>query len=243
MIIYHGKSLQHENGTYAEFAQLFADAVIRRSPQPFLLVRPDGARMQIVAADGNLMLSVALDSDRQYVSYGSTYAEGTVQFSGLNADCEAKADNFIDASIAMAGVVAFTENKRLSDHFDMRRGIPDRDILSFPTPVAPRPHTQCITVSRTVTLCDDFQRDMASVCEFLDEVENDPDENIDFGDAIQIGSFCGGRTNPAAGTYQFSYYDKSGEVWTFDVNRTIMDSIADGGTKSLAVSATVPKAS
>ena len=73
MIIYQGTSLQHEDGTYAEFSRLFADAVISMSTQPFLLVRTDGARMQIVAEEGNLMLSVALEmrSSRRILMFSS----------------------------------------------------------------------------------------------------------------------------------------------------------------------------
>lgn len=201
-----------------------------------------GGGRHVVAAYGNIMLSVILDADRHYVSYGSTYADGTVRFAGLHKICEAGFDKFIDASIAMAGVDAFFRNARLSDHFDMRRGMPDSGICNFPHPMSVRQKKERTTINKSVTLSPEFRQNMTDVCEFLDEVEDDPDENIDFGDSIQIGAFCGGRTNNAAAAFEFSYYDASGEVWTFKLNRNLMDSIVDGGTTTMCVSASVPRA-
>ncbi len=70
---------------------------------------------------------------------------------------------------------------------------------------------------------------------------DDPDENIDYDDAIQIGSLCGGRLDHWRDTYLFSYHLDNGDVWSFNVPRTVLDGIADGSINKLTVDASVPK--
>ena len=82
---------------------------------------------------------------------------------------------------------------------------------------------------------------MRDVCEYLDGVADDPDENIDYDDAIQIGSLCGGRLDRRRDIYLFSYHLDSGDEWSFKVPRAVMDGIADGSIDKLTVDASVPK--
>ena len=240
MNIYQGTNLIAEKASHDDFVAAFANAVTSQSDTPFLLVRSDDSRMLVAAHDGSLLLAVARDSRDFGVSYGSTYAEGDIVFQGLRSECIAAAENFIDAGIGMNGVRAFFLRKRLHVEIDIKRSLPDEAILEFPTPIGIPVKTERKTISKRVNVTELLRTDMNEVCEFVTEVEDDPDENIDFGDAIQIGSLCGGRINRKTNQFHFSYHDPNGEVWSFDLNRTIMDSVADGSTKQLSVSATVP---
>ena len=240
MIIYHGTDLVGDESSCGDFMSEFAKAVTSHSTRPFLLVRSDGSRMLIATHEGSLLLAVARDSRDFGVSYGSTYAEGDIVFQGLQSECNADAKNFIDAGIAMNGIRAFFSNKRLRDEFDIERSLPDKSILEFPTPISPPVTVKRTTSRKRVDVTDLFRNDMIEVCEFVAEVENDPDENIDFGDAIQIGALCGGRSNRKKNQFLFSYYDPSGEVWSFEISRSMMDSVAGGGTRQLTVTATSP---
>ena len=240
MNIYQGTNLIAEKASHDDFVAAFANAVTSQSDTPFLLVRSDDSRMLVAAHDGSLLLAVARDARDFGVSYGSTYAEGDIVFQGLRSECIAAAENFIDAGIGMNGVRAFFLHKRLHDEIDIKRSLPDEAILEFPTPIGIPVKTERKTISKRVNVTELLRTDMNEVCEFVTEVEDDPDENIDFGDAIQIGSLCGGRINRKTNQFHFSYHDPNGEVWSFDLNRTIMDSVADGSTKQLSVSATVP---
>ena len=237
MIIYHGTDLIGDELSCDDFMAAFANAVASQSSRPFLLVRPDdGCRMLIATDNGLLLLAVAHNSSRFGVSHGSTYAEGDIRFQGIQAECTARSENFIDARLAMNGIRAFFASKRLRDHFNiMPSSLPDRDILYFPKPIAE--HVYIKPISKSIVVTELLQNDMKNVCEFVAGAENDSDENIDFGDAIQIGSLIGGRMDHKANRYVFSHYTLNGEVWSFEINRTIMERLAEGSTTQLTVSA------
>jgi hypothetical protein len=65
--------------------------------------------------------------------------------------------------------------------------------------------------------------------------------NIDFDDAIQIGSLCGGRINRKQDLYLFSYHLNNGDIWQFRVKRTMLEAIAYGGFQTLNVLASIPE--
>jgi hypothetical protein len=96
-------------------------------------------------------------------------------------------------------------------------------------------------VEAHVDVTPELRADMQSVCEYLDEVADDPDVDIDYDDAIQIGSLCGGRINRRKDLYLFTYYLSSGDDWMFEAARTILDGIADGSISRISVTACVPE--
>ena len=147
----------------------------------------------------------------------------------------------MDAAFAVRAIGAFYAKRRMSDFVDFRRGCPDPEIATFPEPFATEERVERECVERRVEVPIELRTDMQSVCELLDEFADDPDENIDFDDAIQIGSLCGGRIDSRKDRYLFSYYLDSGDVWTFEVPRTVLDGIADGSIAALTVMASVPK--
>jgi hypothetical protein len=241
MRVYQGKSMRGDNVDHEAFVRLFGAAIVERSEEPFLLVRDDDSRVQVVTSDGNLMLCLARGPNDCQVSYGSSYVDAPRQFCGLSGMCEAREENFVDASFAMQAVHAFFNKRRMSEFVDFRRGCPDSEIMAFPKPIRGEERVERKLIEKRIEVPVELRTDMQSVCEFLDEVAEDPDENIDFDDAIQIGSLCGGRSDALKDQYIFSYHLDSGDVWQFEVPRTILEGIADGSISRLRVMASVPK--
>ena len=224
MIVYHGTERIRDDAGYAEFMELFGAAVLEQSELPFLLVRDDGVRLLIVRHEGMILLAVACTCFDYAVSRGSTYVEASVRFRGIHGECEAQVSNFVDAAIAVNGIEAFFSKKRIADEVDFTHGLPDKAILSFPNSIrAPRQIRREHTVKR-VTVTEELRRNMMAVCEFLDSQSDDPDFFLG-DDAIQMGSLCGGQMDESNDVFMFSYYDSTGEVWSFEIPRTIMDGI------------------
>jgi hypothetical protein len=241
MQIYRSKTLLQENANFAKFAELFGEAVVEGSAEPFLLVRDDDVRLLVVANDGSVMICIARGANDCSVSYGSSYTDGSRRFRGLSRDYMAKDENFVDPRFAIQAVHAFFDRTRISEHVDLRRGIPDTEITTFPTPIVTPDRVERQFVELHVVVPEELRTDMQSVCDYLDDVADDPDENIDFDDAIQIGSLCGGRIDRRKDIYLFSYYPSNGDVWDFRVRRTILDGVADGSISKLTVTASIPK--
>ena len=241
MRAYRCKTLLDGNADYSAFARLFADAIRDGSSDSFLLVRDDDQRLLVVANESDILLSLARGPNDCMVSYGSSYSDGTRSFFGLSRERVAKDSSFIDAGFAFLAIKAFFERKSFSDHVDFRSGTPDDEIVTFPTVQLTRTRLERILVEMRVDITEELRNDMQQVCEYIDEVGDDPDENIDFDDAIQIASLCGGRINRKQDLYLFSYHLDNGDVWQFRVKRNALDAIADGDMQSLKVLASIPK--
>ena len=245
MIVYRGKKVLSKNADYDRFVQLFGEHIVsKKTDEPFLLIRPDGARLELVLNETKMMLCLAFNSRRLYTSYGSSYVDAAIEFQGLAGPCEAREENFIDAQFAVKEIALFFSGSNFRGAVDFRIGIPDKAITEFPEPI---PDEQSLikerlyTEGKKVPVTEELKNDMKLVCEFLDEFADDPDTNIDFDDAIQIGSLCGGRVNPKTDTYQFTFYLPSGGYWSFEYKRYMLDDIADGISKTITVDECVSK--
>ncbi|MCE3017129.1 MAG: hypothetical protein LW870_14815 [Pirellula sp.] len=241
MRVYRCKTLLDDEADYSAFARLFAGSIRDGSSDSFLLVRGDDQRLLVVASDSDILLSFARGPNDCMVSYGSSYSDGTRTFFGLSRERVAKDSSFVDAAFAFLAIKAFFETKPMSEHVDFRNGTPDDEIVVFPTSMIARPRVKRTLVEMRVNVTEELRNDMKQVCEYIDEVADDPDENIDFDDAIQIASLCGGRINRKQDLYLFSYYLDNGDVWQFRVQRTILEAIADGRLQTLNVLASIPK--
>jgi hypothetical protein len=241
MRVYRSKTLLSDNADFGAFTTLYAQSVIDKSADPFLLVRDDDSRLLIVTDDGSVMLCLANGPNDCMVSYASSYSDRSRQFVGLSGQHNAKDENFVDPRFAIKAIHAFFDQARMSEHVDFRCGAPDSEITIFPLAITARKRVERELVEMRVEVPRELRADMQEVCEYLDGVADDPDENIDFDDAIQIGSLCGGRLNRRHEIYEFSYFQATGDVWAFKVPRTILDGIADGSIDKLTVNASVPK--
>lgn len=241
MRVYRCKTLLDGEADYSAFARLFADSVRDGCSDSFLLVRDDGQRLLVVANESDVLLSLARGPNDCVVSYGSSYSDGTRAFFGLSRECVAKDASFVDAQFAFLAIKAFFEARQISEHVDFRNGTPDDEILVFPTTILARPRVERTLVEMRVEVTEELRNDMRHVCEYIDEVADDPDENIDFDDAIQIASLCGGRINRKQDLYLFSYHLENGDVWQFRVKGTILEAIADGSVQTLNVLASIAR--
>lgn len=241
MQVYRRKTLLSDDADFAAFIKFYGESVADKSHDPFLLVRDDGYRLLVITDDGMVMLSLATAPNDCSVSYASSYSDGSRQFAGLSRQLTAKDENFVDPAFAIKAIHAFFDRKSLSEHVDFRRGTPDSDIAEFPTPMTGRKRVERKLVEMRIAVTPELQSDMRDVCEYLDDVADDPDENIDYDDAIQIGSLCGGRLDRRRDIYLFSYHLDNGDVWSFKVPRTVLDGIANGSIDKLTVDASVPK--
>lgn len=239
MMIYHSEQLISTGAAYSEFLELFGKAMLGQSELPFLLVRGDGQRLFVVVKDGAMMLCLVRSRDDFSTSVQSTYVDEDVAFRGVSSMCAAKSEHFVDAEAAMEAIQAFFSNRRLSKCLNFRRCLPDERILEFPEPIAAAEETmtRCQIVEKKIAIPNELRTDMQEVWEFLQEVTGDEDINIDFDDAIQIGSLCGGRIDERNDIFLFSYYLDTGEIWSFEVPRHILEDIADGRWTEMTVSA------
>ena len=249
MQIYRATDLLKEDATFTDFVGLFGEALSSRSLLPFLLVRPDGPRLLVAFLqeatmdDGNaisVMLVLAFGEQRYQTSYTGSYVDDPVSFRGIRSDHQAKDENFIHPTTALAVIKSFFKGKtRFKEHVDFRLKLPDPDLPNFPTPLAiysPRPRTQ---IEKKVDIPDQLRQDIEAVCRYLDDVAKDENENVDFLDAIQFGSLRGGREDKSSDLFLFTFEHTPTENWEFSIPRLTMDSIADGGTTRIAVTARI----
>lgn len=241
MQVYRGKTLLSDHADFTDFTKFYGEAVAANSHDPILLVRDDDNRLLVITDDGMVMLSLATGPSDCSVSYASSYSDGSRPFAGLSRELTAKDENFVEPAFAIKAVHAFFDRKQMSEHVDFRRGSPDSEITEFPTPMTGRKRVERKLVEMRIVVTPELQSDMRDVCKYLDEVADDPDENIDYGDAVQIGSLCGGRLDRRRDIYLFSYHLDNGDVWSFKVPRTVLDGIGDGSINKLTVDASVPK--
>jgi hypothetical protein len=84
---------------------------------------------------------------------------------------------------------------------------------------------------RKVPIPSDLREAMQEVLSLIKESKRDPDVNIDFDDAIQIGSLCGGRYQKKPNRFDFRYYPERGQqsgTWYLDLHDCDIEDIADG---------------
>jgi hypothetical protein len=241
MRVYRCKTLLDGEADYSAFARLFAKSIRDGSSDSFLLVRDDDQRLLVVASESDILLSLARGPNDCMVSYGSSYSDGTRTFFGLSQERVANDTSFVDAGFAFLAIKAFFETKPISEHVDFRKGTPDDEIVAFPTPMIARPRVERKLVEMRVEVTEELRTDMLDVCEYIDDVADETDVNIDFDDAIQIGSLCGGRINRKQDLYLFSYHLNNGDIWQFRVKRTMLEAIAYGGFQTLNVLASIPE--
>jgi len=80
---------------------------------------------------------------------------------------------------------------------------------------------------RKVPIPSDLVESMREIVEILQEAERDREVDLDYGDAIQTESVCGGRYNKKQGRFRFTYYCKPSR-WELDLYRIQIDDIAIG---------------
>lgn len=84
---------------------------------------------------------------------------------------------------------------------------------------------------RKVPIPDELRESLQEVFELIQEARHDPDIMLDFDDAIQVGSVCGGRYGKKPRPYVLTYFpegDRERGRWVLTLHRTDIEDIADG---------------
>lgn len=83
---------------------------------------------------------------------------------------------------------------------------------------------------RKVPIPSDLRDSMREAFEMIREAKRDPDVVIDFDDAIQVGSICGGKVGTKLRPFEFTYYPEDDErgKWYLTLHRTEVEDIGDG---------------
>lgn len=84
---------------------------------------------------------------------------------------------------------------------------------------------------RKVAIPADLRDSLREVFELIQQAKHDPDIELDYDDAIQVGSVCGGRYGKKPRRYVLTYYPE-GEGkrsrWYLTLHRTEIEDIGDG---------------
>lgn len=235
MRVFKRKNLVGDDMTYEEFAAFLGECVTGRDRDPILLSRDDGARVLISVRSSRMMLAVAFARNRFKVSAGYDEASGAREFRGLRRSCTTRDEYFIDPRSAMQAVRAFFEKRPIARYVDFLVNLPDSELLEFPHPYPPASNLQVDRPSQTVKVPQELADDLREVCQFLSYAVNDPDEDLDFDDAIQFGGLCGGRVDRKKDIYTFTYYHEDGHVWEFSETGDGLDGIARGAFATITV--------
>jgi|GEM_PF-1936219 len=84
---------------------------------------------------------------------------------------------------------------------------------------------------RKVSIPAELRDSLREVYELIREAKNDPDINLDFDDAIQVGPLCGGRCGKKPRPYMLTYFptgDPDRGRWELTLHRTDIEDIGDG---------------
>lgn len=84
---------------------------------------------------------------------------------------------------------------------------------------------------RKVAIPDELRDSLRQVWEMVQEAKNDRDINLDYDDAIQVGSVCGGRVGKKSRPYVLTYRPEGDEKrgrWFLTLHRSEIEDIADG---------------
>ena len=76
----------------------------------------------------------------------------------------------------------------------------------------------------------ELQISMQEIFQFLEDSKNDPDQYIDFDDAIQTENVSGGKIGDKKRPYHFTYYDggkSAGRIWELQLHQTEIEDIGD----------------
>lgn len=80
---------------------------------------------------------------------------------------------------------------------------------------------------RKVPIPGDLVESMREIVDILQEADRDREVDLDYDDAIQTESVCGGRYNKKQGRFRFTYYCKPNR-WELDLYRIQIEDIANG---------------
>jgi hypothetical protein len=239
MDVFRGKGCLGKNFDYSGFAVELAKSLVQIESEPYLLLRDDDARMLVSVRASRMLLATAMRGRTPEVTAGHEYASGSRVFKGLAKECVGRDDSFVDPRLAMREVAAFFGKKRLGEHVDFVSGLPEPELLEFPVPIQRRRATATTREEvKSVPVPEELAVSLKELCEYLDEVESDPDVNLDFDDAIQIGSLCGGRISRKRAMYCFTYRLATGETWEFTEDKGTLEAIAGGQFRTVRVKAT-----
>ncbi len=75
-----------------------------------------------------------------------------------------------------------------------------------------------------------LQDSLRKVFALIEDAKGDPDINLSYDDAIQVGAVCGGRYGKKPRPYVFTYYpadDKEKGRWYLTLHRTEVEDIGD----------------
>jgi len=240
MICYEGTQFYKENAKFEDFAHVLERVLVAGTIEPIVLVRDDGTRLFVVVSENLVMLSLVRSRSDFKTSYAQSYLEGPCEFRSFGGTVSGDWKNFVDPQWAMEAVRAFFDKCRMSEYVDFSYGVPDTNFLEFPEPVGVKKPMRRRTVRKRVDIPAELAADLREVCLFIEENENDREIELDYDDAIQIGSLCGGEIHLRAGVFRFSYHLPSGEIWDFRLDRGQMESIADRALKAFDVTAYEP---
>ncbi len=100
------------------------------------------------------------------------------------------------------------------------------DAFTFrdPGPLKPK-------VARELPIPKDMHEAFAEACEFMSEMEQEPDIELDYGDAIQADGLVGGPVAPDSDEFLFTFYPDGDECrgrWHLRLTRDDMEDIAEG---------------
>ena len=235
MKLYRRKELIEDGITFTQFAEELGRSVTLKKRDPFLLHRPDGARLLLTIRSSRIMLAVAYGRSRYKVSSGFEDATGSRTFLGLERDCMTQDEFFIDPRHAMRAVEAFFGGRPMTDYVDFRTNLPDSELLEFPTPFPAKGKSTRSIVEQKVEVPDSLVRDMAEVCQYIQDSMNDPDVDLDFDDAIQFGALSGGRVDRDRDLYLFVYHHENGYVWEIQESFVGLDGIGSGAFRTISV--------
>lgn len=85
--------------------------------------------------------------------------------------------------------------------------------------------------SRKVSIPHELRDSLLDVFELIQQAKNDPDINLDYDDAIQVGAVCGGRYGKKPRVYVLTYFpqgDAERGRWFLTFDLTEIEDINDG---------------
>jgi hypothetical protein len=91
---------------------------------------------------------------------------------------------------------------------------------------------------RKVAIPADLRDSLREVFELIQQAKHDPDVNLGYDDAIQVGSVCGGRYGKKPRPYVLAYFPQGdGERgrWYLRLHRSEIEDIGDGHLMELVM--------
>jgi hypothetical protein len=91
---------------------------------------------------------------------------------------------------------------------------------------------------RRLAIPAELRDSLRQVWELIEEAKHDPDIDLSFEDAIQVGAVCGGRTGGKARPYELTYHptgDTEPGRWFLKLHPLEIEDIADGRMSEIAM--------